>query len=55
MPSMKCHECKKIAKCSTVAAVDEHDRTTLVYLCAPCKREWLADQASADNGLGENG
>jgi hypothetical protein len=45
---MKCGECGKVAKCSAVPAVGEDGRTTLLYLCKPCKREYIEDQAASE-------
>jgi hypothetical protein len=47
MPSMKCHECKKVAKCSAIAQGDETGRAVLVYYCAPCRREYIQDLKDA--------
>jgi len=49
MPSMKCHECKKVAKCTAVAARDENDKVVLIYLCATDRREWVADRKESDD------
>jgi len=53
MPSMKCYECKKIARCKAMAERDENDKTVLVYRCVPCRRAWLEDlEAAQDGGMG---
>lgn len=49
MPSMKCHECKKIAKCVAVAQRGTDGRDSLVYFCKPCRREYLADLESTQD------
>ena len=46
---MKCVECRKIAKCRAVPMRGEGDKVTLVYFCAPCKREWDRDQREGDD------
>jgi hypothetical protein len=39
VPSMQCHECGKIKRCTMVMERDENDRETPVYDCSPCRRE----------------
>jgi len=53
MPSMKCYERKKVAKCRAVAERGEDDRITLAYYCAPCRRaiaQLLAEAAECSRG-----
>ena len=36
MPSMPCHECRKVKRCRM--HLDERDNNKPIYLCEPCAR-----------------
>lgn len=47
MPSMRCHECHEVRRCTMRLARNEQDKLTPIYFCARDAREWDKDHEKA--------